>query len=132
MRKIDEYLDTREDLNRDTKTDIKYYIDMRMASELAVAPRVYPYQLATLVPKVMSLESETLRTSCEKVLTIYRSLGGTDTVAKNPEMRRKIIEELAQEFPRSQRERIRVVRGQNGRLLRVRDAGQAGEAKKDS
>jgi hypothetical protein len=96
MRQVDKYLQSLGDLQSDTRTDIRYYVVLALACELAGAAAPSPAKIAALEPLAVSPVADTIVDPIYRlVLAMYKSLGGTDRVAKGKDFAEKLRSELA-------------------------------------
>jgi hypothetical protein len=94
-RQVNEYLKGRDDLSRDERRDIRFYVDMIIAAELTESSRPTPQQLAIITQRVVSPTAfGALDRVSQTVLEQYRTLGGTDRVAKGTDLRTALIASL--------------------------------------
>ncbi|HYX31240.1 MAG TPA: AIPR family protein [Pyrinomonadaceae bacterium] len=94
-RQVNDYLKQREDLTRDERRDIRFYVDMCIAYALSNDPSPTAPELAALAQTVVSsISTDWLNNTTQMVLREYRKLGGTDTVAKGPHLREVLLRML--------------------------------------
>jgi len=95
-RQVSDYLKSRDDLSRDERRDIRFYVDWWITSELTRSSQPSPQQLAVLAQTVVSpISPGVLDEAAKAVLEQYRKLGGTDKVAKGTDLRGAVASELA-------------------------------------
>ena len=96
-RQVDKYLGDRADQFKDVRSIIRYFVSMAVACTLlkkAAAPS--DKELASLLPAALKpLEITMLDNLTQLVMTTYTEHGGTELVAKGPEMRGVILKKLA-------------------------------------
>jgi hypothetical protein len=96
QRHTDKYLSGRGDDLKDVKSIIRYYVSMAIACYLlkkAAAPT--DKELAAILQvAVKPLDATLLEDSAKLVLAAYKKHGGTETIAKGPDMRETILKEL--------------------------------------
>jgi hypothetical protein len=79
-------------IERDVKVDLRYYITMLVACELAGAAKTSAVSIAGALPKIkFGIPSEMIDRWTEKVLEKYYELGGTDKVAKGAELQEEML-----------------------------------------
>lgn len=106
-REFDAYLDTRDDLAKDERRDVRYYLDTWLACELSRKARPTSDDIAALVPILVGpilMESAT-----QQVIDMYRGLvkeftdqgvaGAADKVAKGSDFNIKLLATLVERFP---------------------------------
>jgi AIPR protein len=95
-RQVSDYLKTRDDLPRDERRDIRFYIDMLVACAFTENATPSVQDVASLAQTVISpIPAEILAGCTSTVIDVYRRLGGTDKVAKGTELRQELISDLA-------------------------------------
>jgi hypothetical protein len=98
-RQVHEYLKSRDDLSRDERRDIRYYVDMLTAAELTKTSSPLPVKLATATQAVVSqIPLSILDIVSKSVLGEYKELGGTDKVAKAPDLRLRLVAKLREQY----------------------------------
>ncbi len=98
-RQVNDYLKQREDLSRDERRDIRFYVDMSIAYPLTNDPSPNASQLAALAQTVVSsISPDWLNSTTQTVLDEYRKLGGTDTVAKGPHLREALLKIVKDDY----------------------------------
>lgn len=95
QRQVDKYLSGRVDL-KEVRSIIRYYVSMATACNLAKqATGLNDKVLAALLPVTLKPFDVLLLDSCAAaVMSAYLKHGGTETVAKGPDMRETIISDL--------------------------------------
>jgi hypothetical protein len=96
-RQVDKFLGDRGDNFKDARSIIRYFVSMAVACTLL--KKVSPpsdKELASLLPVALkALDPKMLEDLAVMVLTAYVEHGGTESVAKGPEMRGTILKKLA-------------------------------------
>jgi hypothetical protein len=90
MRRVDEYLYTADKLDRKDATNVRFYVAMLAVMELTSMPQPKVARIASL--SVSDLTDEILRKLLDEVLEAYLGLGGSDQVAKGPELTRQLVD----------------------------------------
>lgn len=100
QRQVDKYLLDRGDDLKDVRSIIRFYVSMAAAACLLKgAPMPTDKQLAALLPAVLKPISKSLLFDCTAlVMDAYKKHGGTETVAKGPDMKETINKILAAKF----------------------------------
>jgi hypothetical protein len=99
QRQVDIFVAGREDLLRDTRSIIRYYVSMCIACALCKSSNPGVMQLSSLLPIVLKpIEPSTLDECAAMVLATYSKLGANDKVAKGPEMRDNLKSALAAQY----------------------------------
>src|SRR6266508_3182250 len=99
-RQVLNYLET-QGLTREEKRDIRYYCDLWICCDLAGTSKPTVAQIAALKAVCVSpIAEQRLNDAKDAVLKKYKELGGTDKVAKGPNLRKKIVERLSDKFPK--------------------------------
>jgi hypothetical protein len=97
QRQVDKYLGDRGDDFKNARSIIRYFVSMAIACTLL--KKVTPptdKELASLLPAALKpLDSKMLDEIADMVLATYVAHGGTESVAKGPEMRGTILKKLA-------------------------------------
>ncbi|MGA2152899.1 MAG: AIPR family protein, partial [Bryobacteraceae bacterium] len=83
------------------KRDIRYYLDMWLACEVTSSSAPSPSDLAQKVESCKALPDATIERACKRVLKRYRKLGGTEQIAKGPELSRSLQKSLSWLFRKS-------------------------------
>lgn len=96
QRQVDKYLTARGDELKEVRSIIRYYVSMAIACLLLKKATVpTDKDLANILPIVVkALDATMLDSSTKLVIDSYKKHGGTETVAKGPEMRDTILKEL--------------------------------------
>ena len=100
QRQVDKYLaDQGEDV-KEVKSIVRYYVSMAAAcSLLKKTAGIDDKAIASLLPITNKPLDSTMLAACTSmVLGSYMSLGGTETVAKGPDMRETLINQLKAAF----------------------------------
>jgi hypothetical protein len=104
-RQIYEYLKIRNDLSRDERRDLRFYVDMLIAADLIASSSPSPVKLAAATQgAVSSFPLNMLDDASQTVLDEYRRLGGTDRVAKGVDLRLSLVSWLKETYPDEVRE----------------------------
>jgi len=109
-RQIEAYLSTRNDLGKDERRDIRFYVDMWIVSELTGKAKPAPDDIANLAANMVSpIFPGLLNAVTHEVLATYQTMvknltdqgitGAADKVAKGPDFNAKILEMLEAKFP---------------------------------
>jgi hypothetical protein len=101
QRQVDKYLAALGDLGiKDLRSIIRYYVSMASACMiLQKSTSPTDKDLAGLLATVSKpLDPNMLAEATALVVNSYADLGKTDTVAKGPDMREKILKQLAAKF----------------------------------
>jgi hypothetical protein len=86
------YLSSREDITKDIRTDIRYYMDMWLASYLSKKEAPSKADLAGIATRVKSpINMATLDQCSASVLAAYTKHGGDARAAKGPDMRNSVM-----------------------------------------
>jgi hypothetical protein len=94
-RQVDAYLATRDDLSKDERTDIRYYMDTWLASHLTGKVKPTKTELAAIVSKVRSPIESTIFAQCLRtVMASYRANGGNARAAKGPDVLSSLLAEI--------------------------------------
>jgi hypothetical protein len=100
-RHVNEYLDLQFELALEDRRDTKYYVEMWLAATSLKSAAPTPAEIASLTTWcVAGIPEDDLKNAVAVVYKPYKELGGTDTIAKGPELRRKLMESLAFMFPK--------------------------------
>jgi hypothetical protein len=99
QRQVDRYLNDLGDLGiKDLRSIIKFYVSMAVACMLLKKTSIpTDKELAGLLPIALKQidESKILTEAIAQVINTYAELGKTETVAKGPEMREKVLAKMA-------------------------------------
>jgi hypothetical protein len=98
-KRVHDYLDERSDLTGETKRDVRYYVDLELCCERLQRSKPTPDEIASLLPKISNISDEDLKKSVDYVVAEYQAKGGTDTIAKGPDLTQEILKDLASEYP---------------------------------
>jgi hypothetical protein len=109
-RQIEAYLSTRNDLAKDERRDIRFYIDTWISCELTSKANPTPDDVAGLAVKVVSpILPALLDAVTHEVLGMYQAMvkeltdkaisGAADKVAKGPDFNKRILAALQAKFP---------------------------------
>ncbi len=91
-RQVYTYLSGREDVTKDVRTDIRYYMDMWLSSRLTNKETPTKADLAGIAARVKSpIDTTMLDECCTSVLASYKEHGGDARAAKGPEMRNSVM-----------------------------------------
>ena len=91
-RQVLEYLKSRDELSKDERRNIRFYIDMLIAVALVDSPDPTPQEIAAVVQEVISPIEEAMLEGCARVvLDEYRGLGADDKVAKGTDLRQALL-----------------------------------------
>lgn len=91
-RQVQKYLASREDLPKDTRTDIRYYMESWLIGMLVGRAEPSKAEIAKLATTLESPIDKTLMDGCcAWVIEIYKDAGGTDKAAKGTDMPKKLI-----------------------------------------
>lgn len=94
-RTVKAYLGKRKDIDKDVRTDVRYYMDLWMASHLAGKSNPTKAELSAIESSVVKLATEALLQQCLKeVQSIYIEAGGDDKAAKGSKMRENLIKKI--------------------------------------
>lgn len=97
-RHVETYLVAREDIPRDTRNDIQFYVGTLMASYLTEEAKPSKDALTSKVDSVkQQIPQKILNTCTEHVLSIYKRSGGDATAAKGTSMTAAVLK-LSQEI----------------------------------
>ena len=97
-RRVEDYLEA-SSLSRDHRRDLRYYIDMWAACMLTNNSQPSSSDIAACVSGISMLSDDSLSFMSDYILALYNKLGGSDKVAKGPELRKEVIAELRKLFP---------------------------------
>jgi hypothetical protein len=100
MRQIETGLESRGDLTKEEKRDIKYYVAMWLASSLTKSAIPKPPEIAGLAKVCLSpIATGEMESAVKEVVGEFRRLGGDDKVAKGNELRPALQKKLIGLFP---------------------------------
>lgn len=87
-------------LTKEEKRDLRYYVDMLTCCTTLKAAKPVPKEIVGLLKRCTdgSLVKE-IDSAISEALKKYKQLGGSDKVAKGPEMTGRLIEDLSDKFP---------------------------------
>jgi hypothetical protein len=98
-RQVESYLNTRTDISKDARTDIRYYMGPWIMGMLAGKAEPSRDEIAKLAPQVESpILNDLLDNCCTWVLEIYKDTGGNDKAAKGKKMPNKLVQFLKDEL----------------------------------
>jgi hypothetical protein len=98
-RKVVAYLASREDLTRDAKNDIRFYMDTWLASRLSNKKRPSKADIAALSESVkQALPKDALDVCCDEIFSIYVKHGGSANAAKGTEMAASLMAKLEEMY----------------------------------
>jgi len=98
-RQVVEFLGDQQDSTSDERRDVRYYVDLWVACSLLKAASPTAELLAGIVKTCLKpINVSILQSSYALVLQTYRQIGGTDKVAKGPELRLTLISMLNKAF----------------------------------
>ena len=98
-RTISSFLETYNKATGEEKRDIRYYLEMWLACEMANSPEPSAEQIASLVPNFEGVSKNEIGKPLRKVLSRYRKLGGTEQVSKGSELTRSLQKSLKRRLP---------------------------------
>lgn len=109
-RQVTGYLSKQDTLGRDEKRDVRYYLGMMTASNLAQTAHPSVDKLATLVPQcIPPIDESILDSECEMVVKEYRALveqlrqqrvaNPNDKVGKGTALRAALLDNLDARYP---------------------------------
>lgn len=103
-RQVNEFIDgillDGHSLTKDEKRNIRYYVDYLLACELTKKQTPNESDLAKILSLcVAGISNEMLQKATEKVLDLYKSLGGTDKVAKGKDLLSSLSALIVMEYP---------------------------------
>jgi len=102
-RQVADYLSAHQDIVLAIKRDIRYYVDMVLAARLAGAAAPSAKQIADLHQTLTKpTDAQLLAVAVKQASNAYTALGGTDKVAKGPDLRNMLAAELAAIYPKAQ------------------------------
>jgi hypothetical protein len=91
-RQVSAYLAKRDDISKDVRTDIRYYMDTWITSQLTKKNSPSQADIAGLAAAVKAgIPNLILGECCAAVLAVYQSHGGDARAAKGPEMRNSVL-----------------------------------------
>jgi hypothetical protein len=103
MKQVDASLNTLgASLSAPDRNNVRFYIAMCASQEALQNSDPSPDKIASLVG--VALPEEALKNSYELVLNDYSSLGGTDRIAKGPELLSKLKERMQKKYPKETNE----------------------------
>ena len=86
-RQVESYLSGRDDLTKDIKNDIHFYMDTWLACHLSKSANPEKSKIAALAKVVkLPVPVHTMDDCCSEIVTLYNEHGGDDTAAKGGEM----------------------------------------------
>jgi hypothetical protein len=98
-RQVQQYLSKRDDLPKDTRTDIRYYMETWLAGVLSTRAEPSKDEIGKLVTTLESpLDVAMLDGCCAWVLEIYQEAGGDDKAAKGTMLPAKLLDYLKGEL----------------------------------
>jgi hypothetical protein len=97
--RVHDYLEGREDLTRETKRDVRYYVDMQICCDRLKRASPTSKEIASLLPSISIILDEELKDVTDYLVEEYNSKGGTDKIAKGPELIQEIMTDLASAYP---------------------------------
>lgn len=99
-RQVEQSFLQRNDLTREQRRDLRYYVDMLTCSNALNTARPTIKEIVGLLKRCTdgSLAKD-IEESTKYIADIYTQLGGNDKVAKGPEMTKMLLEELTTKFP---------------------------------
>ena len=93
------YLAGRDDISKDEKTDIRFYMDTWLMSEIAGKPSPSKNEIAALASALKEpVEQQMLDECCSEVRNLYQASGGDDKAAKGSHMRETLLAQIKLRF----------------------------------
>jgi hypothetical protein len=97
-----DHLDLRADVTPEEIRDIRYYVEMWLVAVALKKANPKSYEIASLRQLcVTGIPLDDMAAAVVTVLEEYKALGGTDTIAKGPQLRARLLERLATTYPSS-------------------------------
>jgi hypothetical protein len=94
-RQVYAYLEKTAKLDDDVIADVRFYVDAMLGSVLAGAAEPSDEQIAKLSAMVKApIDVAFLKSATDVVLKAYNDFGGTDKIAKGPELKAHLLSEL--------------------------------------
>jgi len=99
-KQVENALEKQKDLTREERRDIRYYVDMVVVSNaLKVAKPTIKEIVGLLKRCTEGALSNDIESGVSDVLKKFKQLGGTDKVAKGPDLARRLLDELSDKYP---------------------------------
>jgi hypothetical protein len=99
QRQVDKHLLAKGVGLKDTRSFAKYYVSMMVACELLKTIHPNAKMLPNLLPIVVKPISAEMMDDCiNAFLSFYNELGATETVAKGPDLREKLLKKMAEKY----------------------------------
>lgn len=92
VKRVDDHLRAMVDLDPKDRTNIRFFVAMHSAAIVASNNSPTAVLISTL--NIDQFSDSELEKSVKVVLSVYRNLGGTDQVAKGPQLRNQVMAEL--------------------------------------
>jgi hypothetical protein len=97
-RQVERYLTERDDLARDVKNDIRFYMDTWLACKLTSSVTPTKAGIAALADEVkVQIDPEMLTEASKAILSLYDTFGGDANAAKGAPMTEELLHLLEQE-----------------------------------
>lgn len=97
--RVEEYLKSSPSMSRDHRRDLRYYVDVWATCMLSNKSQPTASDVAACVSGISTLSNDSLHLMGDQILSLYNKLGGSDKVAKGPELRKEVLAELSKLFP---------------------------------
>ena len=99
-RQVEQFLEKQPELTHEDRRDIRYYVGMWISCELAQRAHPQPNDIAGLAQACLAgIPADRLGEAKTSVLSAYKQMGGTDKVAKGPELGKSLLASLGAKFP---------------------------------
>lgn len=96
---VDRVLRSRTDLKARDRTNLRFYVLLWVASSQAKKATLSAAQISKL--DLRKIDDTDVESAVDEVWKLYEKLGGTDQVAKGPDLQRLMAESLSLKFPLS-------------------------------
>ena len=98
LRRVESYLRSRQDLSRTNRNDLKFYLALELARDLT--GKVNPDENSLKAVHDQGPSDSQLKGATDRIFAEYQRLGGTDLVAKGPELCSVLTREAEQRLGR--------------------------------
>ena len=93
VREVDRVLRSRSDMRARDRSNIRFYTLLWVAARALGKPSLSANDVAKI--DVNSIPDESIEKAIDHVLALYEQLGGTDQVAKGPDLRREVVDAIS-------------------------------------
>jgi hypothetical protein len=104
VRRVDEFLNAQEWLDRKDLTNVRYYVAMLVAMTATGVPQPKIGQISAI--QVDKIDDAQLKGLLDEVLKTYRELGASDQVAKGPELSKELASQRLSEYVAAKKAKI--------------------------